>query len=77
MKGERPRYVKFLEAVKRANADAQLDLLAKIQAATKTDWRAASWILERRFKSDFGVAVDVTTGGESIVVKIGIDTDKV
>jgi hypothetical protein len=62
----RPKYVKFSEAIRRANADAQLDLLAKIGNQADKDWRAAAWILERRFKSDFGAAVDVTTQGEKI-----------
>lgn len=60
------KYEEFLEAIKRANADAQLDLLAKIQAATRTDWRAASWILERRFRNDFGAAIDVTSGDKPL-----------
>jgi hypothetical protein len=69
----RKKYVEFMEAIKAANADAQLDLLAKIQAATRTDWRAASWILERRFKNDFGQAVDVTSAGDKIIVKLVSD----
>jgi hypothetical protein len=70
MQDPRPKYVKFLEAVKRANADALLDLVARINAASKVDWRAAAWILERRFKNDFGAAVDVTTQGEALKVII-------
>jgi hypothetical protein len=65
-KDARLKYVKFSEAVTRANADAQLDLLAKIGNQADKDWRAAAWILERRFKNDFGAAVDVTTGGDKI-----------
>ena len=65
-KDPRPRFVKFSEAIRRANADAQLDLLAKIGNQADKDWRAAAWILERRFKNDFGLAVDVTTGGEKL-----------
>jgi hypothetical protein len=62
----RAKYVKFSEAVRRANADAMLDLIAKVEAAGEKDWRASAWILERRFKSDFGQAVDVTSAGEKI-----------
>jgi hypothetical protein len=69
-KDSRLKYVKFSEAITRANADAQLNLLAKIANQSDKDWRAAAWILERRFKNDFGAAVDVTTGGEAITFVI-------
>jgi transposase len=71
----RPRFVKFSEAIRRANADAQLDLLAKIANKSKEDWRAAAWILERRFKNDFGQAIDLTTAGDKITVKLVKDED--
>ena len=60
------KFLRFSEAVDRANADAQLDLLAKVQTFGDKDWRASTWILEHRFKQDYGNAVDVTTGGESL-----------
>ena len=42
-------------ALERAKADLQNDLLASINvAAMKGDWRAAAWLLERRFPEDFG-----------------------
>lgn len=63
---ERPQYLKFREAIERANADAQIDLLNKIQNSADKDWRASSWILEHRFKQDFGNSVDLTSGGESL-----------
>jgi hypothetical protein len=66
MKYEQPKYQKFREAVERANADAQLDLLAKVQTFGDKDWRANTWILEHRFKQDYGQTVDVTTKGEAI-----------
>ena len=69
-KDPRPKYLKFSEAIRRANADAQLDLLAKIESAGEKDWRAAAWILERRFKNDFGQAVDLTTGGEKVIINV-------
>jgi len=56
--------------VRRADADAQLDLLARIESAGKNDWRSAAWILEHRYKSDFGQALDVTTGGEKVTFEI-------
>jgi hypothetical protein len=70
-KDPRLKYVKFTEAVTRANADAMLDLIAKIRNVGEKDWRAWAWILERRFKNDFGPNVDITSGGEPI----GTDSD--
>jgi hypothetical protein len=68
-KDTRIKFVKFSEAVKRAEADGQLDLLERIETAGKNDWRSAAWVLEHRHKKDFGAAVDVTSKGE----KLGAD----
>lgn len=65
-KGKAHRFITFSEAVDRANADAQLDLLQNIKAAGDKDWRANAWVLEHRFKQDFGNSVDVTSNGETI-----------
>ena len=54
------RYAAFLHAVQQANARARINLLAKIQKAAGDEWRAAAWILERRFADEFGTAMKVT-----------------
>lgn len=41
-------HLQFLQALQEAEAIAELVLLEIIQNATKKDWRAATWILERR-----------------------------
>jgi len=47
-------YFDFLEAVKRSEAEAQANCLAKIQkAASDGAWQASSWILERRFPREW------------------------
>lgn len=66
MKDERPRYVKFSEAVQEANGQARTELIRQIKQHGRKDWRALAWILERRFKNEYGAAVDVTSGGEKI-----------
>jgi len=71
------KFLRFSEAVDRANADAQLDLLTNIKSSGEKDWRANAWVLEHRFKQDYGNSVDVTSAGEAIVIKVGIDVDKV
>ena len=76
-KDTRPKFLKFFNAVTAANADAQLDLLAKISNQSDKDWRAAAWILERRFKNDFGAAVDVTSGREKVTGPQLSDADKI
>lgn len=50
-------YLKFFEAVKKAEADFAAKNLANIQrAADSTDrlWTASAWLAERRFPEDYG-----------------------
>lgn len=42
-------YVNFVSAVKKAEADAEVALIAQIRDASKRNWQAAAWIAERRF----------------------------
>ena len=71
MKDTRPRFVKFSEAVTRANGRARAELVRDIRKHGRKDWRALAWILERRFKPEYGNGLDLTTGGEKIT-EIGI-----
>jgi len=41
-------YVEFVEAVQGAEAKGELSAIASIRGASKDDWRAAAWMLERR-----------------------------
>jgi len=41
-------YVDFVEAVQGAEAKGELSAIASIRGASKDDWRAAAWMLERR-----------------------------
>ena len=47
-------YKKFYEAVKQAQAFAEAVHVANISKAAETNWRAAAWILERRFSQRWG-----------------------
>jgi len=52
----------FRDALTRAEADGQAALLATVQEAAagrQGDWRAASWILERRHREGFGKTLEV------------------
>ena len=72
-KDKRPKYIKFFNAVQQANADGQLDLLAKLEQAGKNDWRAAAWILERRHRKDYGANVDVTTDNKPVNITVSYE----
>ena len=41
-------YADFAEAVQYAEAKGEISAIAAIRGATKKEWRAASWLLERR-----------------------------
>jgi hypothetical protein len=50
IKGEAgdPNYVSFYQNAIKAIAEAELGLVRNIKIASKDDWRAAAWMLERR-----------------------------
>jgi hypothetical protein len=55
----RGRYRKFVDAIEKAQAEAEARDVALIAKATSTDWRAAAWRLERRSPKKFGQRVAV------------------
>lgn len=51
-------FFEFFEALSTANARAQVNFALNIKdAAEKGDWRAAAWMLERRFAKQYGPRV--------------------
>ena len=55
--GERARsgkYLEFLEAVKKAEADAEVRTVALIETAAHENWQAAAWWLERKHNERWG-----------------------
>lgn len=51
-------FVTFLEAIQKAEGDAAVGWLAKIEkAANDGAWQAAAWKLERRYPQDYGRTV--------------------
>lgn len=52
--GEDSPYAGTHEAIESAKAASVIGLLDQIYAAASDDWRAAAWMLERRFPNDFG-----------------------
>ena len=57
-------FLEFSESVTRVTAEAELRALQAVQDACLTDWRAASWFLERRHPQRWRpvARVDVDTG---------------
>ena len=47
-------YVSFRQAVERAQAEYENGLVRVIEKAAPTEWKAAAWLLERRFKDRWG-----------------------
>lgn len=65
------KFHEFYEASRRVEAEATMKYLGVIaDAARKGDWKAALEWLKRRRRSEWGDAVDVTSGGEKIVIAI-------
>ena len=49
------RFVEFFDRIKKAQGDAAVEWLAAISKAAPRDWKAAAWILERRYPESFNV----------------------
>lgn len=66
-------FLEFYEAIKKAEGDAVIGWLRKIEAAAKDgNWQAAAWKLERRYPKDYGKQVHEYTGadGNELVIKV-------
>ncbi len=48
------KYVEFLEAVKKAESDAETRNVALIETAASQSWQAAAWWLERKHNNRWG-----------------------
>ena len=56
-------YVEFLEAVKKAEAEAEALRVSRISKAGKEgNWQADAWYLERRYPDRWGKRVQEVTG---------------
>ena len=69
-------YVQFLQAVKKAEADAEVRNVALIQrAANDGTWQAAAWWLERRRPDRWALRQGDTTFQDDIIVDLVPDDD--
>jgi len=60
----------FWDAVKKAEADAEVRNVAIIQQAAKKTWQAAAWLLERRRPSRWALRQPQRNKKEDIVVDL-------
>ena len=68
--------MEFFNAVERAKADSALRLISQITLQAPADWRAAAFILERRFPDDYGRRAELT-GKAGGPVKVDTKTQHV
>ena len=66
----------FCDTVSRAKADSAMRLVSQITLQAPTDWRAAAFLLERRFPDDYGKRSEVT-GKDGGPVKVEAKTQHV
>ena len=62
----------FSEAIKKAEADAEVRNVAIIQKAADSTWQAAAWWLERKHKADWSSRVE-QTGADGSPVKVIVE----
>mgnify|MGYP001136552653 CR=1 FL=1 len=81
----RMRYASFATQLQEAEAHAAAVVMARIHHAAASDWRAAAWMLERRYPEDFGprqrleqaVTVDVRQAAERVAAELSVPVDVV
>lgn len=68
-------YKSFVNDVITAEAEAESNLLGKVQTGADKDWKAASWMLERRYNTRWGgrdsrkdIAIGASSGSGATVV---------
>ncbi len=64
----------FPEALTRAKGESALRLMALVSTAAPDDWRAAAWILERRFPKDFGKQLLELSGPDGGPMQVEVQT---
>src|SRR5215213_8049104 len=49
------QFVEFLDRIKKAEADAAVGWLSTMNKAARRDWKAAAWMLERRYPESYNL----------------------
>jgi hypothetical protein len=75
----RQRYSDFSESLTRAIAESEVVLVAIVRKAASEDWKAASWLLERRFHESWGKRerydVEIRRQAEHLGAELGLDPE--
>lgn len=53
-------YLEFIESLEKAYAKAEMNAINNIRDASKKDWRAAAWFLERRYNGNWSKIAKAT-----------------
>lgn len=65
------------DAIKKAEADAEIEMVEQVRKAAKRTWTAAAWWLERKVPNDWGkrerVTQDITVSWRDKVKQAGHD----
>lgn len=64
----------FSEELTRARGGSAARLISIINQAAPQDWRAAAWILERRFRQEFGKQTLEVTGADGAPMQVEVAT---
>jgi transposase len=67
----------FADAIKKAEAEAEMRHVEIIDRAGTDSWQASAWWLERRHSSDWGKKLDVTSAQQPLKALIGVDVEQV
>ena len=75
------RYVDFVEAIKKADAECVAIRLSRISQAGKAGtWQADAWVLERRYANEFGnrtrLDVNIRQEAERLAEQVGVSADE-
>jgi hypothetical protein len=74
------RYADFADAVKKAEAQAEVKMVATVVQASTKQWQAAAWWLERRRADDFSrrdkVEITVRQHAEKLAAELGLDPEE-
>lgn len=57
-------FIKFFQAIKKAEAEAEQKFLETIKKASITTWQAAAWYLERKHRAKWATRTEIAHSGE-------------
>ena len=74
--GEEPYASFFFDSVSRAQDSWKARLIRRVEAASQGDWRAAAFLLERQYPSEFGTKIADVPPLAAPVIHVTIQRDK-